>query len=209
MNDDSAMGGPFGEIAMAPDIVKAGEIGVVIFLARQDHSRTSPASTGTAWCRRARPSVGGRACPLRLKTSTAMPSVGAWISPRQTGASGLPATKQPQISVPPEIDARCRSDFIRLIDEIETFRRQGRARGAHGAQACQADGYPSGASRSCARRRCIWRMFRKSSCLPRRQNRRAPVHWDKRASRHKARSVPPAARPETSQFHIIQPQVVK
>ncbi len=33
MNDEAAMGGDLGEIAVAPDIVKAGEIGVVIFLA--------------------------------------------------------------------------------------------------------------------------------------------------------------------------------
>src|SRR5687767_12999228 len=50
--------------------------------------------------------------PNSLNTSTATPSVGACSSPRYTGASGLPATKQPQMSVPPEMEARCKSDLM-------------------------------------------------------------------------------------------------
>ncbi len=49
--------------------------------------------------------------PSSSNTATAMPSIGPWISPRHTGESGLPPTKQPQMSVPPEMEASCTSSF--------------------------------------------------------------------------------------------------
>src|SRR6187551_3596254 len=42
--------------------------------------------------------------PFSSKTSTSIANPATWISPRQTGAFGLPPTKQLTISVPPEID---------------------------------------------------------------------------------------------------------
>ena len=42
----------------------------------------------------------------------ATPSIAPWISPRHTGDSGLPPTKQPQMSVPPEIEASCMSALM-------------------------------------------------------------------------------------------------
>src|SRR5687768_1372776 len=42
--------------------------------------------------------------PFSLKTSTAIPSPLAWISPRHTGPAGLPSTKHDTMSVPPEIE---------------------------------------------------------------------------------------------------------
>ena len=48
----------------------------------------------------------GTGRPASSYTSTAMPSIGPWISPAQTGRVGSPPTKQPHRSVPPEIDAR-------------------------------------------------------------------------------------------------------
>ena len=44
--------------------------------------------------------------PFSSNTATAMPRPGAWISPRHTGPTGLPSTKQETMSVPPEIDDR-------------------------------------------------------------------------------------------------------
>ena len=52
---------------------------------------------------------GGAGRPSGSRTSTARPRPGPWISPRQTGRVGSPSTKQDRMSVPPEIDARCRS----------------------------------------------------------------------------------------------------
>src|SRR5512134_1855727 len=49
--------------------------------------------------------------PCSSKTSTAIPSPLAWISPRQTGPVGLPSTKQETMSVPPEIDDKQTSLF--------------------------------------------------------------------------------------------------
>src|SRR5882672_2098281 len=50
--------------------------------------------------------------PLSSNTSTFSPSARHWISPRHTGRMGLPSTKQPQISVPPEIEDRHTSLLI-------------------------------------------------------------------------------------------------
>ena len=69
------------------------------------------------------------ACPLSSKTSTRMPSARAWISPRHTGPIGLPPTKQPTMSVPPEIDARCTSRLMLLVDEVEALGRERRSGG--------------------------------------------------------------------------------
>ncbi len=52
------------------------------------------------------------ACPASSKTSVFMPSPRHWISPRYTGCHGLPRQKHEMMSVPPEMDARCRSPLI-------------------------------------------------------------------------------------------------
>ena len=44
--------------------------------------------------------------------TTAMPNARHWISPRYTGNTGLPSTKQETISVPPEIEASRMSCLI-------------------------------------------------------------------------------------------------
>src|SRR5215467_612196 len=44
--------------------------------------------------------------PYSSKTSTLSPRARHWISPRHTGRIGLPRTKHPQMSVPPEIEER-------------------------------------------------------------------------------------------------------
>jgi hypothetical protein len=49
--------------------------------------------------------------PASSYTRTAMPSARACSSPRYTGPIGLPAMKQPQMSVPPLTDASSRSAF--------------------------------------------------------------------------------------------------
>jgi hypothetical protein len=56
------------------------------------------------------PTARGR--PSSSKTSTFMPSPRAWISPRQTGAIGLPSAKHETMSVPPEMEANCTSVLI-------------------------------------------------------------------------------------------------
>ena len=65
--------------------------------------------------------------PASSKTSTAMPRPKACNSPRRTGPMGLPSAKQEMMSVPPEIEARCRSSLDGTVDVLEPF---GRERGA-------------------------------------------------------------------------------
>src|SRR3954452_1915310 len=52
--------------------------------------------------------------PCSSNTSIAMPRPLAWISPRHTGAVGLPSTKQDTMSVPPEMDDR-QTSFLMLV----------------------------------------------------------------------------------------------
>src|SRR3972149_2775575 len=52
-----------------------------------------------------------RDLPTSSNTSTRMPSAMHWISPRHTGRMGLPLTKQPAMSVPPDIEDRQTSFF--------------------------------------------------------------------------------------------------
>src|SRR5260221_5451691 len=52
--------------------------------------------------------------PFSSKTSTLRPRARHWISPRHTGRIGLPSTKHPQISVPPDIEERHTSLLIAL-----------------------------------------------------------------------------------------------
>ena len=52
---------------------------------------------------------GGSASPESSTTSMSRPRPGRWISPRRTGEVGSPATRQPHRSVPPEIEAKCTS----------------------------------------------------------------------------------------------------
>ena len=51
--------------------------------------------------------------PAPSNTATAMPSCGACISPRWTAPSGFAPTKQPQRSVPPDMEATAMSAFAR------------------------------------------------------------------------------------------------
>ncbi len=111
VDDHAAMLGPFGEIAVAPDVVEALEIGGVVFLAvgivpEGDRHRGE------------RPDADELALLLPDRLAVVVPDVdghaepGPWISPDQTGSIGTPSTKQPMMSVPPEIEARCTSALM-------------------------------------------------------------------------------------------------
>jgi hypothetical protein len=105
MDDDAAMGRVLGEVAVVPHARKPGEVGVAVLLAvrivpeHQRHRGERVAAHQLALAGDERPAV-------LVKTSTSRPSALAWISPRHTGPSGLPSTRQPHRSVPPEIEAR-------------------------------------------------------------------------------------------------------
>ena len=81
VDDHAAMPGPFGEIAMAPDIVEALEIGGVVLLAvrivpEADRHRGEGAGADELALLAAR-----RGRPSSSQTSIAMPRPGPWISP--------------------------------------------------------------------------------------------------------------------------------
>ena len=61
---------------------------------------SSPFSPRTGW-------------PSSFQTSTFSPSPRHCSSPRQTGSTGLPSAKHETMSVPPEIELSCTSDFTR------------------------------------------------------------------------------------------------
>ncbi|MFO1113515.1 MAG: hypothetical protein U1E35_06540 [Rhodospirillales bacterium] len=118
----------------------------------------------------------------------------------------LPRTKQETMSVPPEIEASRTVGLDRPVDVIEPFRRQ-RAGGEDHPQRCERVGVdglePHLRQRLDELRRGaeVGRPFRLDV---------VEQHRPRRASgrRRRAAASPPDARPETSQFHIIQPQVV-
>jgi hypothetical protein len=80
---------------------------------------------GNGWVQTSSPFSPRTGRPRSSKTSTAMPSAAHWISPRHTGAMGLPMTKQETMSVPPEIDDRQQVALDRRVDEVEALRRSG------------------------------------------------------------------------------------
>ena len=85
MDDDAAMLGPFGEIAMAPDIRRSARNRRRDTSCRPDRSRSRPASTGNGLVQTSSPF----SCAHRL--AVVVPDIdrhaeaGPWISPRQTG----------------------------------------------------------------------------------------------------------------------------
>jgi hypothetical protein len=111
MDDDAAMLRPFGEIAVAPDIVEPLEIGRPVFLAVGSFQNITGID-GKALVQTSSPFSWRTGLPSSSQTSMARPSPGPWISPRQTGCSGLPSTKQETMSVPPDIDASCTSSLM-------------------------------------------------------------------------------------------------
>ena len=127
VDDHAAVRRPLGEVAMAPDVGEALEIGGAVFravgivpephrhrrerlgadqLARLPaHRAGRPRSTPRPPCRG--PAPGSRRA-----------------RPAQVGS---PQTKHDTMSVPPEIEARCTSGLDVLIDVVEALRRQRRA----------------------------------------------------------------------------------
>ena len=127
VDDDAAMLGPFGEVAVAPDAGEALEIGGAVLRAVGVVPERRSASRGTAWCRPARPCRRARGLPSSSQTSTAMPRPGPGSRRARPARSGSPSTKQETMSVPPEIEARCMSGLMRVVDVVEALRRQRRA----------------------------------------------------------------------------------
>ena len=113
------------------------------------------------------------------------------------------------MSVPPEIDARWMSLLIVLVHEIEALRRERRSRGGHRPHGLE----PVGPARLEAG------LASGVDELRRRAEQRHPglvreVEQDVRPSRWNGEPsyksiVAPQASVDTSQFHIIQPHVVK
>ena len=132
---DAVVLGELDVVAVVPDARDSARSTPRGTCGRPDRSRSRPASTGTAWCRPARPSADAPAVRRSSKTSTRMPSSARLnLAAPHRARSGLPPTKQPTMSVPPEIDARCTSRLIVRVHEVEALgdqRRAGRRHRAH------------------------------------------------------------------------------
>ena len=137
---DAAMRGPFGEIAVAPDIGEALEIGGAVFRAvgivpeADRHRRERLGADQFALF------AGAPACRPRPRHRRPCRGPAPGSRRVQTGTVGTPRTKQETMSVPPEIEARCTSGLIAVIDEVEAFRRQRRAGRGHRAHASTGRG---------------------------------------------------------------------
>ncbi len=112
VDDHSPVLGPFGEVAVAPDVREAVENRRRDTSRRSGRSRNMTASTGTAACKRVHPSPDAPGARRRPRHRSPLPRPGPWISPIQTGRSGMPSTKQATTSVPPEIEARWTSALM-------------------------------------------------------------------------------------------------
>ena len=158
-------------------------------------------------------SPAGTVVPSSDQTSTAMPSAGPWISPACTGRVGSPPTKHPHRSVPPEIDARCRpsgdaagatASATHSNDSGDSGEPVEASVRSDDRSAASAGRYPvcSTASRYFAD---TPRKVSDSSAT--RSQRRSGPGWNGLPSYSTV--VAPDAGTVASQFHIIQPQVVK
>jgi hypothetical protein len=141
MDDHAAMRRPFGEVAMAPDIVETLEIGGAIF----DAVRIVPEATGiegNGLVQTSSPFSSRIGLPSSSQTSTAMPSPAPGFRRSTQVLSDMPSTKQPH-------DIGAAGDggqvHIRLdagIDEGKAFRRKrrtGRGNRAHSRKIVRSD----------------------------------------------------------------------
>ena len=150
----------------------------------------------------------GTDAPSPSTTSTARPSAGTWISPACTGNIGLPITRQPQRSVPPEIDARWRSDLIASYtnrnpsgDSVEPVEANVRTVPRSWVSVGRIPAFAH-ASRNFAD---VPKKVTPTSSA-RSKSRFASGYVGAPSN---STSVAPVASPDASQFHIIQPAVVK
>ncbi len=137
-----------------------------------------------------------------------MPSARHCASPRYTGSVGLPAAKQPAMSVPPEIDE---SSTSRLMPSYTKSK-------LSGASTEPVERIVFSDERSCVRlgsrpdlRTASRYLAEVPNTVTRSRSARSQstrsLGWNGEPS--KSTSVAPDASPVASQFHIIQPQVVK
>ena len=180
------------------------------YLRRPDRSRSPSASTETAIVQTSSPLARRTTgLPSSSKTSTSMPRPRHCSSPRHTGSVGAPSAKHDTMSVPPEIDDRQQVVLHALVDVVEALRRQRAAGREHRAHAAELE----------VLARDERDLLLRVDVLRRGAEVRHPLRVGQRPQSMRPRStngepsysssVAPAARPDTSQFHIIQPQVVK
>mmetsp|Transcript_6494 Transcript_6494/g.23108 ORF Transcript_6494/g.23108 Transcript_6494/m.23108 type:complete len:207 (-) Transcript_6494:1104-1724(-) len=147
--------------------------------------------------------------PVSLSyTATFMPSPRHCSSSMRTGSSGQPSAKQPLRSVPPEMDANCTVGLMCSYTNLNVLRVEGEP----------VDMMVRSADRSKSRRgdtpdlatTCRY-LAEQPKCVMRRSCailKSVPgVGYSGLPS--KRMRLAPSARPDVSQFHIIQPQVEK
>ena len=135
VDDHAAMLGPFGEIAMAPDIRESARNRRRDISRRRDRSRTRPASTGTAWCRRARPSRSRSACRRRPDVDRHAEAAAPGSRRARPATVGSPSDEaRDDVGAARDRGQHARRCLIASIDVIEALRRKRRAgRGDHAA----------------------------------------------------------------------------
>ena len=198
-------------VAVAPDAREALEVGRAILGVVGVVPESRPASTGTATCRRARPSLAaGRDRPAVVIVDVDLHAEAAALQLAAPHRQRRAAEREAGHDVGAAGDRRQAEIVLHaLVDVIEALRRERAAGREQRAQVARARS-------PCAGRRAIFFarstyladvpkcVIRSASAKSHRSaavdERRAVVEQQRRAAR---------ARPETSQFHIIQPQVVK
>ncbi len=208
MDDHAAMLGPFGEVAMAPDVVEALEIGRVVLLAL----RVVPEETGMdgkGFVQTSSPFSAGSADPGRPRRRRPCP--GRPPGFRRPHRLGRHAEHEAGDDVGAARDrGEVHVALDAFIDVAKSLRRQRRAGGGDGADGGQVVAVDRPEPRSCAARRCTSPRCRNSvifsACGVVEQD--VAVGVEGRAVVEQQGGASPA-RPDTSQFHIIQPQVVK
>ena len=202
--------GDLDAVAVAPDAGKALEVRGAVLARRRDRSRSRPASTGTATCRRARPARRRRQrLPSSSNTSTSMPEAAA-LDLAAPDRQRRIAEHEARHDVGAARDRR-QADVVldALVDVVEAFRRE-RAAGRKHRRARLPGRSPCAApARSSSARRCTSPTCRSASSARRPRSPTARGRGRRTASRRRAAASRRAASPDTSQFHIIQPQVVK
>ena len=200
--------GQFHEVAVAPDAGKALEVrgtvfGAVGIVPESDrHRGEGRRADQFALLARA------RACHLVVDVhSQPQPAALQLTAPYRPGRAAQSEAgndvraagnrRQAQIG----LDALV--DVVEALGRERASGRQHRAQRAPARSPCAAPGRPSSAHR------CTWRKCRSASCAPVRQAPRESARDRRTGGRRTAASVAPDASPDTSQFHIIQPQVVK
>ena len=129
--------GDLDEVAMGPDAGVVGEVGVVE-AGPAGSPGIPPAGRGTGCGRpghRSRRPPDGRRRPRPRRRDR---DCEHWQRPRRTGSSGCPSTKQPMMSVPPEMDCSGIGPDG-LGDPVELPVVQDRSGGQDGAQRGEVD----------------------------------------------------------------------